>query len=244
MAPLAVGSTGITDVSELYGEGALAVPDSGRVSSVLRSVLSSTTSDDPQPHLWQTQVPNCRDVTIDDNYDDHRWCQYYEGTDSLYLEEYRELRNPFVAQLHYGFSTGTIQQIAPRINSSVTYEAVPDDEFTENCSDADDFNFKYHFTEGFRSCDLQACMPGNLSVSPFKNQRDPQHIEEVLYLNVSALTENVVVKPTAYKAVMRTTLGYFELPNYMNAQTCGPLLDKDSTLLAEPQFGDLSEGPK
>lgn len=72
-------------------------------------------------------------------------------------------------------------------------------------------------------------MPGNVSLSPFKNQRDPQHIEEVLYLNMfvdghSGVTD---IERTTYKVAMRTSLGFFELPNFENSQAGGPLLKED-----------------
>lgn len=225
MVPQIEKTIQVADIPALYSEEALASPDQGEVSMTLRSTLSSTHFDDPQSHLWQSQVANCPDEYSED----YSWCSHFQGDESLRFHDYPELRDPFVAPLRYGFSTGTEQQFAPRLNSSVTYVKVPADEFTEKCSDADYFSVDYHFSESYRSCDLKACMPGNLSLSPFKNQRAPQHIEEVLYLNVSTYDNGLLLEPTAYKAVMRTTLGFFELPNYMNGEVCGPLLDTDLT---------------
>ncbi|KAK2761229.1 hypothetical protein FQN54_001751 [Arachnomyces sp. PD_36] len=219
-------STRVADISNLYGEGPLGYPDMGEVAITLRSILTSATSEDPQPRLWQSQVANCGYKLAAKTYDppeDRSWCYSYAGLNSLDLDYYEDYQDPFVAPLRYGFSTGTERNFVPRINSSVTYEEVPADEFAENCSNADDFNFKYYVTEGSIGRGLQACMPGDLTFSPFKNQRDVQHIEETLFLNISS---DSYINSKAYKAVMRTTVGYFELPNTMNNQVSGPLLEK------------------
>ena len=84
---------------------------------------------------------------------------------------------------------------------------------------------------------LQACMPGNLTKSPWKLTRDRQDFTEELFLNVALIQYNLNTANTdqqnivLYKVTGDTTPGYFELPNYLNGEVAGPLLENDPNSL-------------
>ena len=84
---------------------------------------------------------------------------------------------------------------------------------------------------------LQACMPGNLTKSPWKSTRDRQDFTEELFLNVALIQYNLNTANTdqqnivLYKVTVDTTAGYFELPNYLNGEVAGPLLENDPNSL-------------
>ena len=77
-------------------------------------------------------------------------------------------------------------------------------------------------------------MPANLTQSPWRAARTRQDITEELYLNISLVSADPMqqyVTPEdqggLFKISLDTTLGYFELPNYMSGKQPGPLLDED-----------------
>lgn len=71
-------------------------------------------------------------------------------------------------------------------------------------------------------------MPANVTQSPWRPTRNRQDFSEELYLKVSVSFPIDNIPPdNAYKITLNTTAGYFELPNYMNGGTAGPLLDED-----------------
>ncbi|CAG7979359.1 unnamed protein product [Penicillium salamii] len=151
----------------------------------------------------------------------------------------------FWAQLPNNYSTGLIRQYLPRFNSSTQYEFISEKEFPRGCEDtARGLSLKHNHTlvdpAGGRKEDmdywaLHACMPDDQIVLPWKNTRDRQDFGEVLYLNITFTPrikkglspENDSTAESVYvRVIVNTTAGYFELPNYMNGQTAGSLLEK------------------
>ncbi|CAG8403128.1 unnamed protein product [Penicillium salamii] len=74
-----------------------------------------------------------------------------------------------------------------------------------------------------------------MSESPWKNQNSRQDISEELYLRMNFSGEDFGIEPTARagsfstKLTLNSTSGIFELPNYANGGTPGPLLPEDSS---------------
>lgn len=80
---------------------------------------------------------------------------------------------------------------------------------------------------------VQACMPADESVSPWKSTRLRQDFTEVLYLNISVMGYEWIRDRTGSlasggiaKITSNTTAGYFELPNYMNGEKAGPIIEE------------------
>lgn len=151
-----------------------------------------------------------------------------------------DLAEPFLAELRNGFSTGLIRQFIPRINSTASYENISAVEYPSGCAQiAGAFSVGYSGkvlyspTDSAANWSIQACMPTDLRQSPWKYTRDRRDFSEVLFINVTISADGRVPRNTTpiggllYRVTLNTTAGYFELPNYMNGVTAGPLLDKD-----------------
>ena len=70
-------------------------------------------------------------------------------------------------------------------------------------------------------------MPADMTESPWKETRRRQDFSETLYLTLSVTgSYGINFGPGGYyKITLNTTAGFFELPNYMNGQIPGPLID-------------------
>jgi hypothetical protein len=205
----------------------------------LRSAMTSASNTSPQGRLWTGQSINCSLLL-----------QTSESGSlpmncvlpNMFFGNMSILPDPFLAELPSGYSTGVIRQYLPRINSTARRDIITDSEWPTNCdTNPDGFyvkfgatNFNYITTTGWGNWSLEACMPGNQTESPWRAVRSRQDFGEELYLNISLVSNDpTAVYTTAeergglFKFVLNTTAGYFELPNYMNGQRPGPLLDED-----------------
>jgi hypothetical protein len=149
---------------------------------------------------------------------------------------------PFLSQLPKDFNSGLIRQLAPRFKSTASYENITSAEFPADCaSRPGSLSIAYsNITDNGGEAEiwaLHACMPADLSMSPWKDTRDRQDFTEELYINVTLndamqfrakeLSRNRSLPESEYFRVkVRTTAGYFELPNYMNGEKAGSLLNK------------------
>ncbi|KAJ5681713.1 uncharacterized protein N7477_001653 [Penicillium maclennaniae] len=146
----------------------------------------------------------------------------------------------FYSQLPSGFNTGLLRQFAPRVNSTATYETIAAEQFPANCSTESgalylDYQSSYDFDDADTSYyGLIACMPASSTKSRWQMTRDRQDFTEVLYLNLTgsdiaafSSAEYSYITQYLYKITVNTTSGYFELPNYMNDNIAGPLLETD-----------------
>ena len=90
-------------------------------------------------------------------------------------------------------------------------------------SDYQDTDYDY---SSYYDTDLTACMPTNISETPWQATYNRQDITEELYLNVSVPYR--MDTPSYYKVTAKSSLGYFELPCAKNGNRAGPLLDNCS----------------
>lgn len=150
----------------------------------------------------------------------------------------------FYSQLPGGFNTGLIRQFAPRVNSTATYEIIEASQFPVNCrSSSDAFYAEYSSSYSWYttySWGVIACMPGNMTESPWQMTRNRQDFSEVLYLNMTqeefspgSYVSQGAGNKALYRITVNTTAGFFELPNYMNKGLPGPLLDQDPVDLCD-----------
>lgn len=104
-----------------------------------------------------------------------------------------ELPNPFLAQLPFGYSSGLIRQYLLRINSTAHRETISETEYPKDCkslpgafsAEYSALNLNYPALTGWGSWSLEACMPANLTKSPWRAIRKRQDFIEDLYLNIS-----------------------------------------------------------
>ncbi|KAJ5355679.1 hypothetical protein N7517_010288 [Penicillium concentricum] len=200
------------------------LPQSSMVLLLTREALATTTSTQRQAQLWQgTNVSCVINVTTGALLPS---CNQGGAT----FGNMSRLENPFLAELPNDYNTGLIQQFLPRINSSTRYESISAEDYPEDCDKrkgAFSVNYgKENHDEAGRltAWGLEACMPANVKNTPWNNTRDRQDFTEELYLNVTIVGQ--LSSRSLFKIALETTAGYFELPNYMNGQVAGPLLEK------------------
>ncbi|KAL4868288.1 hypothetical protein BDV12DRAFT_197342 [Aspergillus spectabilis] len=216
--------TGLVDFVDSWNFSAYnSYPDeSNRIMVMTRAALTTATTEERHVQLWSCN-PLEHPVT------DSPCMQGGARFDNI-----SALSSPFLAELPVGFNTALIRQYLPRINSSAKYEEITEDEFPTGCADLPDALFADYANttdiDGYGPSvwGLRACMPANVTHSPWKATRDRQDFSEVLFLNVSLnYYMNLRDEYHFYKLTLNTTAGYFELPNYMNLGVPGPLLESD-----------------
>lgn len=87
-------------------------------------------------------------------------------------------------------------------------------------------------------------MPTNYSNSVIQNTRMRQDFSESLYVNVSlnGFFEFISNTSALYKVDLNTTIGYFEMPNFMNGLKPGPLLEVDPGRLCGKDCNEQGSG--
>lgn len=204
-----------------------ATDDGGLVTVLTRALLNTASMQDIQDQLWQGNRSNCADLIW--NGPQPSECAIGGST----LANISILEEPFFAQLPTLFNTGLIRQFAPRINSSVLRSDIDQSEFTSNCQETPNSLFIQYASSPnvYSNWSMVACMPGNLTLSPWKNTRNRQDFSEELYLNItiqpSGNYPSELIGTSLTKIVVNTTAGFFELPNYMNQGLPGPLIEGD-----------------
>ncbi|PHH64963.1 hypothetical protein CDD81_3600 [Ophiocordyceps australis] len=196
--------------------------DNDFVTLTTSGKLISTNMDDAQPRLWSGDL-RCNS-TSETDHQTKDLCAIGAGQYSF--KDIEDLKNPFWAALPAGFNTGLTRQYMARFNCSVKAEQITSDSFPSSCySDPQALHLYYNKTSSSQAqYSLRVCMPGNTTQSPWKPQRSRQDFREQLFLSAtfSGLNGSLSMKIT-----FDTTAGYFEVPNYMNGQVAGPLLDDD-----------------
>ncbi|KAJ5163913.1 uncharacterized protein N7500_005743 [Penicillium coprophilum] len=158
----------------------------------------------------------------------------------------------FYSQVPSGFNTGLIRQFASRVNSTATSELIRESDFPAACSSGYPLPGKFYaeYSSSYSwyntySWGVIACMPENMTESPWRMGRTRQDFSEVLYLNMtqeeytsSSFSGQDAGKKAFYRITVNTTAGFFELPNYMNDGVPGPLLDQDPVDLCDQHCVD------
>ncbi|GME65165.1 uncharacterized protein LTHEOB_1627 [Neofusicoccum parvum] len=148
----------------------------------------------------------------------------------------------------YGFHTGHQRSYVPRFNTTVNYDTIAESDAPEGCfdeqEDADWIKYQYEYNpedDGRRyyNWNIKTCISSNALKVPIKNTRDRQDFDEEFYLNI---TQPWSDGPGTFRVSARTTIGYYELPNYHNNGSVGPLLEK-YTLEDEYHMTSLSSSP-
>ena len=135
----------------------------------------------------------------------------------------------FVSSIEQGTITGVLRQHAMRLNSTVSCKKFSRADFPTNCNGSFPFRKWYAHSGNY----TRVCVPGHHAISPWTLSRNRQDIAEHLYLDVVedldknrypaawGMISNYTLHCTAY-----STRGCFELGNYRNNYTRGPLLQK------------------
>lgn len=221
--------------------------DANLIPVKLRSAMAAASNASPQSRLWTAQTNDCTQATLDsEDRASSRDCTLPYGT----LGSLSVLSDQFLAQLPSGFSTGVIRQYLPRINSTASRFTISESDYPKKCKSLPDaFYAKFGAEDpifmGFANFTLEACMPANMSQSPWLPVRERQDFSEELFLNVSlfsgARDATEEDKGGLFKIVVNTTAGYFELPNLMNNERSGPLLQDDPLKTCGEECASQSE---
>ena len=193
----------------------------------LRSELATVSNSDFQSELWQEGILHCNN-----NYTQSFQVPQECNEGGTTFHNITALQGPYTAQLPSGYQTGLITQFMPRMNSSISFTNISQTDFPLNCSKiAGAYYVEYLYNETLLN--VQVCMPGGVSQSPWKGTRNRQDITEQMFLNIhfgtfkNPVTFDLNPHNQTFQLMVNTTLGYFELPNYNNSGIAGPLLSKD-----------------
>ncbi|CAN9169230.1 unnamed protein product [Alternaria alternata] len=152
------------------------------------------------------------------------------GSLPLYIAFGLTLVDLWFTPLPSDYNTGVYKELqyVPRINTTVTYTNMTAAGWPSECvRDKEGVFFAEYHSRRPRvyDVDLTACMPTNISDTPWQATHNRQDITEELYLNITAGYEET---PLYYRVTAKTSLGYFELPSAKNGNRAGPLLDNCS----------------
>lgn len=130
----------------------------------------------------------------------------------------------FAAAVENGTTTGVLREHAMRFNSSVQCAEGPRSGFPDVCRGARSFNtsFQNEFV------DIRVCAPGEYGVYPWTLSRSRQDISEEMFLDVNGRqsVETDIFRNFTIHCTATTTRGYFELGNYRNNYSYGPLVEQ------------------
>lgn len=209
--------------------------DTNFITTFTQNALLTASNVEPQSQLWQGSGFTCGTLGIVECGLDptclNEIQHYFDTTcgQGNTLGNLSILVDPFLAELPNGFSSGLIRQFIPRINSTANYESIPASEWPTGCDQlpgaffADYSDVVFYNTTRDVKWAIQTCMPADLTQSPWKTTRARQDFSEELYINI---TGGSFQPDGFYRVTVKTTAGYFELPNYMNNLAPGPLLEQ------------------
>lgn len=198
------------------------VPQNDVVQEVANRIASFSEKD-RQPRLWAdlSELPDGPFSDMSDapaRSDTFDW--YYLHDDAK--------PNFFVSALPIRTTTGILRQHAMRLNSSVKCRHVPQSSFPNACSGARPFT-----TSISRPAmpQIRVCVPGEYGVYPWKLTHHRQDLAEELFLDFldpGIPGDHYSYGPSKFTlhCHAETTRGYFELGNYRNNYTYGPLLSQ------------------
>lgn len=142
----------------------------------------------------------------------------------------------FVASIPINSTTGVVRQHIMRYNSSITCEHVDANTYPPQCSGVRPFITTIPFRNDSRANELRVCAPGEWGRFPWNFSRNRLDLEERVFLQFADLENDTA---STVQCSASTTRGYFELGNYRNMQTYGPLLQKwPSPEVMERDFND------
>ncbi|KAM3435087.1 hypothetical protein MY4824_005087 [Beauveria thailandica] len=210
-------SNRIIDFTDLNDNDASRGNDQIAVSS-LRGTLAAADRKDAQPSLWSSNMGGSKRLTSQNT-----------------LSNMSDLLNPFWAEMSPNFNTGLYHEYAPRINSTVTTQVSSSTEsFPQDCErHSDRIYLRYNQLDTFDGqlfYTFELCWPGNMTASPWKSAPTRQDFSEDIYMRANYTVRSnflpAQLKTGIHfkKITVNTTFGCFELPNFMNNGTAGPLV--------------------
>jgi len=231
--------------------------DSAGDQVVLQTQLALTVANNilPQGRLWSGQSINCSQLMSRESATGDRPEACKLSMPGKTFANMSVLPDPFLAQLPSDYGTGLIRQYSLRINSSAHRSSIPESEFPADCdSQPGAFYVRYGATHnniesmtGWRNWSMAACMPPSSTRPLWRATRNRQDFTESLYLNLSSFADDPDYQGLApeelngyFEIRLDTTAAYFELPNYMNGEQPGQLLNEDPVTHCGAKGGNCS----
>ncbi|KAF2819734.1 hypothetical protein CC86DRAFT_361976, partial [Ophiobolus disseminans] len=180
------------------------------VTQDLMNSLATFNGYEYPPHLWQ---------------DPSGLRPYYLDTTSTSLKRQGPwtARQPwndyFVAALPNATMTGVLRQRVMRLNSTVVCLNIARSDFPSSCAGEDPFVVSISRA---RQTEIRLCVPGRRGAFPWQLTRNMQNITEDVYMDLSGANSTNLIR----RCTVHTVRGYFELGNYRNGETHGPLLER------------------
>lgn len=211
--------------------------------SVMSYIIADTLNvklTDSQPSLWSTTAGTMNVTSL---------VAALENANDA--SDYPSLsQDLFSSALPVGTDTGILRYLETRLNTSISCVLVPQANFPESCKGLHPFERKFSNIRNttdpysFGSWDYpryrgRLCAPGNIGASPWSPDAKRQDIYEELWIDFQFTNMSDVTASWAgpgyprsvysranitQRCTSNSTLGYFELPNYWNGHTVGPLL--------------------
>ncbi|KAI0968997.1 hypothetical protein F4678DRAFT_463750 [Xylaria arbuscula] len=145
---------------------------------------------------------------------------------------------PFVTAFPSGTHTGALRYHVMRLNKSVSCEAVPRASFPDSCPGLRPFSGNLSLpsrddendpTFGSPAVSLRWCVPGNTNSTGWSDNRNRQNISEEMFVDFFVPEGPYYFGESFTTHCSASTIRrYFELPNFHNNLTFGPLLETRS----------------
>ncbi|KAG8630013.1 hypothetical protein KVT40_001632 [Elsinoe batatas] len=246
----------LTDAFDLPGQQVIASDNNQQtIVDIVRSELTTARLGQAQPQLWTGRKLECsasialgmRVGRMEDGKDSFNCA----GGGPILYANISMLPDPFLAELPRDTDTGLLRQFVPRINSSVSYTKVDRSEIaacqSQGAAVLGMYNGEIFDAINVRAGDYQGdwrlatCMPGSPQSSPWAFNRRRQDFQEVLHIDIMSRVwrkgypgyNSTSYSTNSFRLTVDTTAGYFELPNYQNELSPGPLLDKSPSYPGE-----------
>ena len=186
--------------------------------------LATVYEQDEQLRLWHDPATNFGNVDLDEMADSNKFFWYYNSLTA-------PIFTYFASALPNNTNTGILREHVMRLNSTVDCKPIDEESFPSPCDGPSPFVTSFD-KPGNLSIDI--CVPGNFSATPWTLSRDRQDITEDLFIKVLVGNRSevldyeleMVVSNFTVQCTANTTRGYFELANWRNNFTAGPLIDK------------------
>lgn len=160
-----------------------------------------------------------------DEEDEHRGLP---GTiNKYYLSGYGSAQTTtpyFVSAMPAGTNTGVLRQHALRLNTTHSCETINPSTYPTKCPGSKPFtgSFSNEYVE------IRFCAPGDYEHVLWTMSRNRLDRSELFFIDFTVPADGEISEFGNFtvRCEAKTTRGYFELPNYYNNNTAGPLLEE------------------
>lgn len=180
-----------------------------------RHNILSAAWDDVHPRLWKENNTIYRDDYDQYVYNTFKGYYRWPSFDGMTPSWYHYRPRYFVSALQTNTTTGSRQNFATRVNSTVTCSN-NGTVFPSTCSGARPFTATFADEDNFQ---ISICVPGAFDRSPWEERRTMQTLTEEIYMRIAPTSAQWYYEDIDSFIVhceATSTLGSFELGNHLN----------------------------